>query len=425
MRNTTIMAVLLGLLVPVLDAAVWKVGPGRTHTAPSKVASLVADGDTVDIDAGTYAGEASVWSRHRLVLRGRGGFASLVAPSTIPNQKAIWVLAGDAIVVDSIEFSQAKVPDRNGAGIRAEGTGLTVRRSWFHDNENGILGGKGHVRVDDSRFERNGYGDGLSHNLYISNCDTFTLERSWTRLARVGHEVKSRAKVNVIVGNWIGNESEGTASYEIDLPNGGNALVSGNVIQQGARTENSAMVSYGAEGLTNPGKTLVLSHNTLVNDRSAGTFVRIASGATGVVRNNLFAGAGTWILGSVDSSGNRAATTTDFVDRAAFDYRLAPGSGAIDAGRDPGTALGLTLLPTIQPVRGSGVVARPVVNTPDVGAWEMAAGAGVQRLRRAGSTPMAVHMGADMRRLPGTFGVDGRLHGGFGGAPPAGVSIAP
>jgi hypothetical protein len=267
MRHLSVIAVLASLP---LHAAVWKVGPGRTHTAPSKVAALVADGDTVDIDAGTYAGEASVWSRHRLLLRGRGGYANLVAPATIPNQKAIWVLAGNAIVVDSIEFSQAKVPDRNGAGIRAEGTDLTVRRSWFHDNENGILGGKGHVRVEDSRFERNGYGDGLSHNLYIANCDTFTLVRSWSRLAKVGHEVKSRAKVNVIVGNWIGNEAEGNASYEIDLPNGGTSLVSGNMIQQGPKTENSTMVSYGAEGLGSSNNVLVLSHNTLVNDRSAG-----------------------------------------------------------------------------------------------------------------------------------------------------------
>lgn len=423
MRHLPAFAVLASLP---LHATVWTVGPGRTHTAPSKVASLVADGDTVDIDAGTYTGEASVWTRHRLLLRGRGGFAQLVAPATIPNQKAIWVLAGNAIVVDSIEFTQAKVPDRNGAGIRAEGTDLTVRRSWFHDNENGILGGKGHVRVEDSRFERNGYGDGLSHNLYIANCDTFTLVRSWSRRALVGHEVKSRAKVNVIVGNWIGNESEGTASYEIDLPNGGTSLVSGNMIQQGARTENGAMVSYGAEGLSNPGSVLVLSHNTLVNDRAGGTFVRLASGATAVVRNNLFAGAGTWVSGTVDSSGNRAATSTDFVDRAGFDYRLAPGSGAIDAARDPGSAQGWILLPPVQPVRGGAPMARPVANLPDAGAWEVPPGAGTRRQPGAGRGPATVRMGADLRGLPGSVAVDGRRREGSGEALGAtGVSIAP
>jgi hypothetical protein len=384
---------------------------------------LVGDGDTVEIDAGTYAGEASVWSRHRLFLRGVGGYAHLVAPSTIPNQKAIWVLAGDAITIDSIEFSQAKVPDRNGAGIRAEGTGLTVRRSWFHDNENGILGGKGHLRVEASRFEGNGYGDGQSHNLYVANCDTFTLVRSWSRRALVGHEVKSRAKVNVIVGNWIGNESDGTASYEIDLPNGGTALVSGNMIQQGAKTENSTMLSYGAEGLTNPNNVLVVAHNTLVNDRSAGTFVRIASGASGLVRNNLFAGAGTWILGTADSSGNRAATSSDFVDRAGFDYRLAPGSGAIDAGSDPGVSQGWTLLPTVQPLRGAGVVARTPAGAPDIGAWEVSSQASAHWGVRGEAAPSAVRMGPDLRRFPGSFAVDGRR---AAGAPQAvGVSIAP
>ena len=44
-------------------------------------------------------------------------------------------------MVDRIELSGAAVPDLNGAGIRQEGTDLTVTRSWFHDNENGILTG--------------------------------------------------------------------------------------------------------------------------------------------------------------------------------------------------------------------------------------------------------------------------------------------
>ena len=55
------------------------------------------------------------------------------------------------------------MPDRNGAGIRQEGTDLTVTRSWFHDNENGILTGadpESDIVIERSRFFRNGYGDG-------------------------------------------------------------------------------------------------------------------------------------------------------------------------------------------------------------------------------------------------------------------------
>jgi len=392
------------------NAATWNVGPGRTYTAPRAVSGLVADGDTVLIDAGTYEGEVATWSRSRLVLRGRGGFAHLVAPATISNGKAIWVVSGNDVVLDSIEFSGASVPDRNGAGIRAEGTNLTVRRSWFHDNEEGILGGKGHVRVEDSEFARNGFGDGLSHNLYIANCDTFSLLRSYSHHARIGHEVKSRAKVNILVGNWIGNETDGTASYEIDLPNGGTSIVIGNMIQQGSGTDNPAIVTFGEEGLTNPGKDLHFAHNTVVNDRtSGGTFVRLAAGASGAVRNNLWVGEGTFLSGTADTVGNLHGTGADLADRTRFDYRLAPTSRAKDAAAPAGLGAGWSLLPAVQPVRGSGVVARTSLGLPDVGAWEAGSETGV-RFRPASAKVAGLRVRFDPRDVPvgPGRGVDGR-----------------
>ena len=383
-------------------AATWRVGPGRTYAAPRTVASLVADGDTVAIDAGDYPDEVATWSRSRLVLRGVGGFAHLKAPAAISNGKAIWVIAGNDAVVDSIEFSGAAVPDLNGAGIRAEGINLTTRHSWFHDNQEGILGGKGHVRIENSEFARNGAGDGYSHNLYISNCDTFTLVGSYSHHAVIGHEVKSRAKVNILIGNWIGNEASGTASYEIDLPNGGSSIVMGNMIQQGISTDNPVMVSYGEEGLSNPGTDLSFAHNTLVNDRAAGTFVRVAAGTSGKLVNNLHAGAGSFLSGVIDTAGNLEATSADFVDRAGFDYRLAPSSKAIDAGKAPGAAMGWSLLPVQEFLRGRGAVARMADGRPDVGAWEVA----MVGVRAGGVRP---HAGAaeGVRVDPGGWAVVG------------------
>ena len=46
------------------------------------------------------------------------------------------------IVIDNIELSGCRVLDKNGAGIRQEGSNLTIRNCYFHDNENGILSGK-------------------------------------------------------------------------------------------------------------------------------------------------------------------------------------------------------------------------------------------------------------------------------------------
>ena len=67
--------------------------------------------------------------------------------STIANGKAIWVLGGNNTTVQNIEFSGAAIPgdgsngSANAAGIRAEGSGLTITNCYFHDNQNGILGG--------------------------------------------------------------------------------------------------------------------------------------------------------------------------------------------------------------------------------------------------------------------------------------------
>ena len=77
--------------------------------------------------AGLYAGDAAVWTQNRLTIRGRGGRAHLRADGARAEDKGIWVVKGSATTIENIEFSGAKVPDRNGAGIRLEGPGLTVR----------------------------------------------------------------------------------------------------------------------------------------------------------------------------------------------------------------------------------------------------------------------------------------------------------
>ena len=53
--------------------------------------------------------------------------------------KAIFITLGSDITIRNLTFARARVPDRNGAGIRAEGRNLTVEHSRFIDNENGIL----------------------------------------------------------------------------------------------------------------------------------------------------------------------------------------------------------------------------------------------------------------------------------------------
>lgn len=346
-----------------------RVGPDRSLTTPSAAAAVARDGDTVLIDAGAYVGDVATWTQDDLTLRGDGGRAHVQADGQSAQGKAIWVIAGDRTTVDRIEFSGSTVPDQNGAGIRQEGTGLTVTRSWFHHNQNGILAGANaasDIVIRRSRFFRSGAGDGYTHNLYIGAVRSLTVTGSYLWGADVGHELKSRAARNTIVGNRI-TDADATASYSIDLPDGGRSMIAGNVIVQGPNSENSTLVSYGAEGLAQASRELWVVNNTFVNRRTTGTFVGLAEGSRARLRNNLLVGPGdlTNLVG-VEARANRRVGLSGFVNPAADDFRLLDSSPAIDRG---------VLVPQrwrarweyVHPTRQE---RRPVVGRLDIGAYE-------------------------------------------------------
>ncbi len=329
-------------------ATSWNVGPSQPYTLPSQVSTLVGDGDTVNIAAGVYPSDVARWQADDLVLRGVGGFAHLESNGLSWGGKAIWVIQGDNATVEWIEFSECVVPDYNGAGIRLEGLGLTVLHCWFHHNENGILCGEYHpstVRIEYSEFGHHGYGDGYSHNLYIGNIDSLIFRYNYSHHADVGHELKSRAWVNVIEYNRFSNEADGTASREVDLPNGGQAYLIGNVIQQGPLSENSNLVGFGMEGLSNPGlQELYAINNTLVNEKANGTFFQLPSDAYFKAYNNVLAGGGsfmaTWPT-ALDTLANLRSTSiasVGFADATGYDYHIDDASPAHDLGYPAGVA---------------------------------------------------------------------------------------
>jgi hypothetical protein len=353
-----------------LVAVTLEVGPGRALTRPSQAAAIAQDGDVVAIDAGTYTGDVATWRANGLTLRGVGGRAHLVANGQSAQGKAIWVIQGNNTTVEAIEFSGAAVPDRNGAGIRQEGAGLTVRDCSFHDNENGILAGdsaSSDILVERTEFRANGAGDGQSHNMYINRVRSFTLRASHTHDARVGHNIKSRALTTVVEGNRITSEDGGNPSYELEFPNGGTVLVLGNVVHQGPRADNSTLVSFAAEGATNPQQGLFIAYNSFVDGLGRGTFVRNLSSAPAVVVNNVFVGGGPILAGPGTPAGN-LELDPGFVDLAGLDLHLRAGAAAIGAARPAGMGGGRSLVPTLEYAAGPGSIPRTSGN--DVGAFE-------------------------------------------------------
>ena len=355
---------------------VIQVGPGRALKTPSKAADVAKDGDTIEIDAGLYSGDVASWTRNNLTIRGVGGRAHLDAKGyNLAQGKGIWVIQGANTTIENVEFSGATVPDQNGAAIRQEGAGLTLRNCYFHDNENGVLTGanlSSDILIEYSEFARNGYGDGQTHNIYIGNVRTFTLRYSYSHQAKIGHLVKSRAQTNYILYNRLTDET-GTASYEIDLPIGGRAYIIGNLIQQSPNTDNDTIISYAEERASNPVQELYVVNNTIVNDYSNGTFVRVSgSPSSSRLVNNLFIGPGTVLRGQGIQTTNLATRNAHLVNQAGYDYHLATGSPAINAGTLPGTAAGYDLTPLFEYFHPmlSATTRSVVGSTIDIGAYE-------------------------------------------------------
>ncbi len=305
---------------------VLRVGVGQQYSTLSAAIGASHDGDLILIDAGTYTNDFATIT-HKITIEGVGGMANLVATIAPPNNKGILVVDND-VTIKNLSFSGAAVSDAmggNGAGIRYEGGQMVLINDAFIGNQNGIMGNPviagltNTVTIDHSVFSGNGSGTGYTHNLYIGAVDNLTVTNSIFQNAVVGHEFKSRALVNDIENNIFSDGPTGTASYDIDLPNGGVALIKNNVIEKGPLSQQQNMVHFGGEGIPYAGSSLTVTGNSFVNDRTSSTVAVLnqtitsatitGNSFTGISTANIASGPATE-TGNTDGSGNPLPDTT-------------------------------------------------------------------------------------------------------------------
>lgn len=248
---TLLLVALLLANVPRAEARVLEVGPGRPFRLPSAAAAAAQPGDVVKIDPGTYE-DCAVWRADGVIIEGEDLERVIIGNRTC-NGKGVFVISGNNVTVRGVTLTGARSANGNGAGIRAEGVNLTVERVRFLRNENGILYGgvrRGALIVRDSEFIRNGSCEqDCAHGIYVGPLELLRVERSRFFATREGHHVKSRAYRTEVLDCDIDDGLEGTASYLIDVPNGGAVLVRSNRLSKGPRSGNlSTAISIGAEG---------------------------------------------------------------------------------------------------------------------------------------------------------------------------------
>ena len=290
-----IRAAILACMLPLaIQARTLEVGPGKEFAAPSNAATAARDGDRVLIQAGEYF-DCATWSANNLVVEGVGAADKVVITDKACGGKALFITAGTDITIRNLTLTRARVPDGNGAGIRGEGKDLTVEGVRFVNNQNGILAGGagGTLIVRNSDFVRNGTCEAAcAHGIYVGNHALLRIENSRFSDTKQGHSIKSRAARTEVLGTTITDGPNGTASYMVDVPNGGSVVVRDSTMEKGAQSENrTGAIMIGMEGVNQATREILIENNTFRNAGSYDTFFVVNSTATeAVVRGNRVSG---------------------------------------------------------------------------------------------------------------------------------------
>jgi hypothetical protein len=360
-RGTHGFAVLLVLmacvwLLPAHAADKHVVGPHGGPTALQEAAARAQDGDTIEILPGEYAGGLVLVNR-RLTLRGVGDKPPVIkGDGKAGSQLALWTVRGGVVTIENLEFRGARAQDGGGAGVRQEGGQLTLRLCSFFDNEHGVYAANDEAA--ELTIESSVLGmapkvvGGLYHLLNVGRIAKLSITGSRFQQGFEGHLIKTRARVADIRYNFIHDAQRGGASYEIEVANGGMATIVGNVIGQGAESQNPVVVAYGTESRSWDRNALYVAHNTFINyGWLPGWFLRVINknlppDTPVQAVNNLLVGPGVfWLGASGHFEGNRQTLRRFLRDADTYGFELAPGSMWRGSGIDPRQVGGQDLSP--------------------------------------------------------------------------------
>lgn len=287
------------------------VGPDRALKVPSAAARIAVDGDEVSIEpvAGGYY-DCAIWRANNLTIVGEGSGAT-ITDSTCQG-KALFVTVGHDVTIRNLIFTRARVPDQNGAGIRAEGKNLRVEHSRFVDNESGILVANqpdGVITVVDSDFIGNGKctRNHCAHGISTGALALLHVEDCGFTAATGGNDISSQAQLTELLGNRITDGGTGAAVHLVSLPNGGSLIMRGNQLEKGPRSSGPEIAVEITAGIGSlPVHELTFTDNRLQND-TGGNLVFISN----------------WTSTEVQITGNSFIGTVTPVSRAGYSWFFA------------------------------------------------------------------------------------------------------
>lgn len=186
----------------------------------------------------------------------------------------------------------AKNETYNAAGVRInQANNVTIKNCTIRDNDMGIMSNGEFARqtgadqmVDQCNISNNGAEEypGYNHNLYLGGTSV-TVQQCEIAYSVTGHNVKSRARSNTFIDNFVHD----AANREFDIVDAqGNTDVSGGktlflrnkIVKNPNCSGNRGVIHFGKDGTANQLGAIILIENTIITpfispvlDVSAGT----------------------------------------------------------------------------------------------------------------------------------------------------------
>jgi hypothetical protein len=290
--SAVIWAGLLASAPAFADGRVLEVGEGKTFATPSLALREARDGDRILLAPGEYFDCAFV-KANNLVIEGTGPDATAVITDKACGGKALLVVDGSNLTLKNLTLTRARVPDGNGAGIRAEARDLVAEGVKFVNNQVAILAGDipdSTIRLTSCTFVNNGTTDSNrpGHAAWIGQVARLQIEHSHFKGTKGGSDIASGALFTALSDNDLDADQNSATDYLIEATNGGSLVVEDNSFTLSPRSKRlAATILAAADGAT-PANKLLFRRNAVRNESGAPvTFVLNWSGVAPVLDNNV------------------------------------------------------------------------------------------------------------------------------------------
>ena len=199
------------------------------------------------------------------------------------GQGLVYLDQSSGITLENLDIDGGSAGTVGKAAVYVNGSqNLTLRNlrinGFARAGANGIFSTgntSGVLRLDGLELRGNGGDSGPEHNIYVnaSSVDpnfTVWMTGSYSHEVYYGHTFKSRAQVNLLEGNYFQGgvaTARQAEAYLVDLPEGGRALLRGNLLAKNASgaSSNGALMTYAVEGApAGRPQSLVVEHNTFL-----------------------------------------------------------------------------------------------------------------------------------------------------------------